>query len=75
MKKIFAFIIALVLSFSLTSCSSQKNQDFIVIFLPDGQTIEGIGRITVSGYASVWVEIDGIKYKTGVDNVLVIRTP
>lgn len=51
------------------------HQDMIVIFLPDGQTIEGIGRITSSTYASVWVEIDGVKYKTGIDNVLVIRTP
>lgn len=54
---------------------ADTRQDMIVIFLPDGQTIEGIGRITGSTYASVWVEIDGVKYKTGIDNVLVIRTP
>lgn len=86
MKKIFAEVImpllvaVLIVSLVGTILTysflyADTHQDMIVIFLPDGQTIEGIGRITSSTYDSVWVEIDGVKYKTGIDNVLVIRTP
>lgn len=86
MKKIFAeFVMPLLITVLIVTLVGiillyaflyeDTHQDMIVIFLPDGQTIEGIGRITSSTYASVWVEIDGVKYKTGIDNVLVIRTP
>lgn len=70
---LIASLVGIILTYSFLYVDT--HQDMIVIFLPDGQTIEGIGRITSSTYASVWVEIDGVKYKTGIDNVLVIRTP
>lgn len=90
MKKIFAFIVAITLTIAITliislsaylsekeanDIETVKDEDYIAIFLPDGQTIEGLGKINMYGDGYTWVTIDGVKYYTGTNNVLVVRTP
>ena len=84
MNKIFAVIIAITMILGISGCSFEKevsdnetikDDDFIVIFLPDGQTIEGLGEIYYYGNGYTWVTIDGVRYYTGTNNVLVVHTP
>lgn len=84
MKKIFAVIVTITMILILSGCSFEKeanneeiveDKDFIVIFLPDGQTIEGLGEMDYYGHGYTWVTIDGVSYYTGTNNVLVVRTP
>ena len=88
MKTILAVFIAIMMIIGIFlciyGCSSEKeandietvkDEDFIVIFLPDGQTIEGLGEICYYGDGYTWVTIDGVRYYTGTNNVLVVRTP
>lgn len=84
MNKIFAVIIAITMIIGISGCSFEKetsdeetikDDDFIVIFLPDGQTIEGLGKLNLYGNGCTCVTIDGVRYYTGANNVLVVRTP
>lgn len=84
MNKVFAVFIAIMMILGISGCSFEKevsdketvkDDDFIVIFLPDGQTIEGLGKIYYYGDGYTWVTIDGVRYYTGTNNVLVVHTP
>lgn len=86
MKKVIVDIVkAFLIAFLLMSLAcwflfyavsyEDTHQDMIVIFLPDGQTIEGLGTIYYYGNGYTWVTIDGVRYYTGTNNVLVVHTP
>ena len=81
MRKTFTLFLAVCLTLLIAGCSvveaayesTAKKQDYIVIFCPDGTTIEGLGGLYEYGNSYAWVGIDGIRYFTGIENVLVIR--
>jgi outer membrane biogenesis lipoprotein LolB len=73
---IFMLILAVVL---LTGCSANqpepsKTNDptYAMIRMPDGSIVQGLCSYMRYGYCSAVVIIDGVRYQTGAENVVVV---
>lgn len=86
--KIIVYVLLICLCIGiLAGCSANTNEDssnyedsdnyefYIKIYMPDGY-IEGPGKlIYISNAGLITVEIDGIQYKVGTQNILVRKLP
>lgn len=76
----YALLICLCLGIFAGCCSTSESTSgnykwYVKIYMPDG-VIEGPGRITITSNSGiVSVEIDGIQYKVGTQNILVRKLP
>lgn len=55
----------------------ENDKDLIVIFNPDGSTIEGLGHLNLwkSNGGKAYVRIDDMEYITSYSNLLIVHTP
>jgi hypothetical protein len=77
---VYVLLICLCLGIFAGCCSTSESTSgnykwYVKIYMPDG-VIEGPGRITITSNSGiVSVEIDGIQYKVGTQNILVRKLP
>lgn len=80
-KVSLCIVLILMVSFILTGCSKNPNQDnekgktYAMIRMPDGSLVggpvTGWGNTGSSGYATI--DIDGVRYRTSWVNVVLTR--
>lgn len=80
--KIVAYVLLICLCIGIfAGCCANSDKDscnykwYIKIYMPDG-CIEGPGKVIYMGTSGlILVEIDGIQYKVGTQNILVRKLP
>lgn len=78
-KVSLCIVLILMVSFILTGCSKNPNQDvekgrtYAMIRLPDGSLVGG--PVTNTAYGEGWavINIDGVSYRTSPVNVVITR--
>lgn len=79
-RKVIAIIFMLILVVVLfTGCTSNQpgpskpnNTKYAMIRMPDGSIVQGLCSYMRYGYCSAVVIIDGVRYQTGAENVVVV---
>lgn len=75
---IFMLILVVVL---LTGCSVNQPEpsessdlSYAMVRMPDGSTIQGLCSESAFSYGTAMVVIDGVRYRTGAENVVVWKS-
>ena len=71
-RKVIKIIFVLILMIALLAGCSANQQKYAMIRMPDGSIVQGSCSYSEFSYGgNVTVVIDGIRYRTGAENVMV----